>query len=224
MLRHLVFDVNETLLDVAALDPLFKRLFGDANSRVEWFLTLQEGWMTATIIGRFQPFADLAQAALVVVGRRHGVEVSEAHCQDLVEGIKRLPAHPDVRPSLEQLRDAGFHLTALSNGSLQALRQQLESAGLSKSFDAILSVEEKQRYKPAAEPYRMTAERHGIALGEMMMVAAHAWDITGAAAAGCRTAFIARPGKVLNPAGSQPDLIGDDLQDFAAKLLAGRQA
>lgn len=70
----------------------------------------------------------------------------------------------------------------------------------------------------------MTAERHGIALGEMMMVAAHAWDITGAAAAGCRTAFIARPGKVLNPAGSQPDLIGDDLQDFAAKLLAGRQA
>ena len=54
----------------------------------------------------------------------------------------------------------------------------------------------------------MTAERQGIALGEMMMVAAHAWDITGAAAAGCRTAFIARPGKVLNPAGSQPDPTG----------------
>lgn len=223
MLRHLVFDVNETLLDVAALDPLFERLFGDLSARVEWFLTLEEGWMTATITERFRPFAELAQAALVMVGQRRGVEVSEAECQALVDGMKRLPAHADVHPALEQLRGAGFHLAALSNGSLQALRQQLESAGLGDSFDAVLSVEETQRYKPAPQPYRMAAERHGINLDEMMMVAAHAWDITGAAVAGCRTAFIARPGKVLNSAGSQPDLYGDDLQDFARQLLAWRE-
>jgi len=223
MLRHLVFDVNETLLDVAALDPLFERLFGDASARVEWFLTLEEGWMTATIVERFQPFAELAQAALIMVGQRRGIEVSEAQCEELVGGMKRLPAHPDVRPALEKLRDSGFHLAALSNGSLQALRQQLESAGLGDSFDAILSVEETQRYKPAPEPYRMVAERNGIEQEQMMMVAAHAWDITGAAAAGCRTAFIARSGKVLNPAGSQPDIQGNDLQDFARQLLAWRE-
>ncbi|MGE6995655.1 haloacid dehalogenase type II [Pseudomonas sp. NPDC047961] len=223
MLRHLVFDVNETLLDVAALDPLFERLFGDASARVEWFLTLEEGWMTATIVERFQPFANLAQAALVMVGQRRGIDVSEAQCEELVEGMKRLPSHLDVRPALEQLRGAGFHLAALSNGSLQALRQQLESAGLGDSFDAILSVEETQRYKPAPEPYRMVAERNGIEQEQMMMVAAHAWDITGAAAVGCRTAFIARPGKVLNPAGSQPDIQGNDLQDFARQLLAWRE-
>lgn len=223
MLRHLVFDVNETLLDVAALDPLFERLFGDASARVEWFLTLEEGWMTATIVERFQPFANLAQAALVMVGQRRGIEVSEAQCEELVGGMKRLPAHPDVRPALEQLRIEGFHLAALSNGSLPALRQQLESAGLGDSFDAILSVEETQRYKPAPEPYRMVAERNGIEQEQMMMVAAHAWDITGAAAVGCRTAFIARPGKVLNPAGSQPDIQGNDLQDFARQLLAWRE-
>ncbi|MFI8743019.1 haloacid dehalogenase type II [Stutzerimonas zhaodongensis] len=223
MLRHLVFDVNETLLDVAALDPLFVRLFGDASARVEWFLTLEEGWMTATIVERFQPFAKLAQAALVMVGQRREIEVSEAQCEELVEGMKRLPAHPEVRPALEQLRGAGFHLAALSNGSLQALRQQLESAGLGDSFDAILSVEETQRYKPAPEPYRMAAKCIGIEQEQMMMVAAHAWDITGAAAVGCRTAFIARPGKVLNPAGSQPDIQGNDLQDFARQLLAWRE-
>jgi len=223
MLRHLVFDVNETLLDVAALDPLFVRLFGDSSARVEWFLTLEEGWMTATIVERFQPFAKLAQAALVMVGQRREIEVSEAQCEELVEGMKRLPAHPEVRPALEQLGGAGFHLAALSNGSLQALRQQLESAGLGDSFDAILSVEETQRYKPAPEPYRMAAKCIGIEQEQMMMVAAHAWDITGAAAVGCRTAFIARPGKVLNPAGSQPDIQGNDLQDFARQLLAWRE-
>ena len=223
MLRHLVFDVNETLLDVAALDPLFVRLFGDASARVEWFLTLEEGWMTATIVERFQPFAKLAQAALFMVGQRREIEVSEAQCEELVEGMKRLPAHPEVRPALEQLRGAGFHLAALSNGSLRALGQQLESAGLGDSFDAILSVEETQRYKPAPEPYRMAAKCIGIEQEQMMMVAAHAWDITGAAAVGCRTAFIARPGKVLNPAGSQPDIQGNDLQDFARQLLAWRE-
>ncbi|WP_417777722.1 haloacid dehalogenase type II [Stutzerimonas xanthomarina] len=223
MLRHLVFDVNETLLDVAALDPLFQRLFGDSSARVEWFLTLEEGWMTATIVECFHPFAKLAQAALVMVGQRRGIEVSEAQCEELVGGMKRLPAHPDVRPALEQLRIEGFQLAALSNGSLPALRQQLESAGLGDSFDAILSVEDTQRYKPAPEPYRMAAERNGIEQEQMMMVAAHAWDITGAAAAGCRTAFIARPGKVLNPAGSQPDIQGNDLQDFARQLLAWRE-
>lgn len=223
MLRHLVFDVNETLLDVAALDPLFERLFGDRESRVEWFLTLEEGWLTATIVDNFQPFGELAKAALVMVGHRRGVTVSEAQCQELVDGMKRLPAHPDVRQALDQLRGEGFCLSALTNGSLQAVRQQLESADLADSFDAVLSVEEVKRYKPAPEPYRMVAERHGIGLDEMMMVAAHAWDITGAAVAGCRTAFIARPGKVLNPAGSQPDLHGSDLKDFAAQVLAWRQ-
>jgi 2-haloacid dehalogenase len=222
MLRHLVFDVNETLLDVAALDPLFERLFGDSDTRVEWFLSLQEGWLTATIVDDFKPFGELAQAALVMVGRRRGVEVNEAQRQELVEGMKSLPAHSEVRQALAQLRGAGFCLSALTNGSLQAVQKQLESAGLADSFDAMLSVEEVERYKPAPEPYRMVAERHGIGLQEMMMVAAHAWDITGAAAAGCRTAFIARPGKVLNPAGRQPDLLGSDLQDFAAQIQAWR--
>jgi 2-haloacid dehalogenase len=223
MLRHLVFDVNETLLDVAALDPLFERLFGDPDTRVEWFLTLQEGWLTATIVDDFQPFGELAQAALVMVGQRRGVEVSEAQCQKLVAGMKSLPAHPEVRQALTQLRDAGFCLSALTNGSLQAVQQQLDSAGLADSFDAVLSVDAVQRYKPAAEPYRMVAERHGIALEQMMMVAAHAWDITGAAVAGLRTAFIARPGKVLNPAGRQPDLQASNLQDFATQIQAWRQ-
>ncbi len=69
----------------------------------------------------------------------------------------------------------------------------------------------------------MAAKCIGIEQEQMMMVAAHAWDITGAAAVGCRTAFIARPGKVLNPAGSQPDIQGNDLQDFARQLLAWRE-
>lgn len=220
MSKYLVFDVNETLLDVAALDPLFERLFGQSESRQEWFLTLQENWLTATITDQYKPFGDLAKAALVMAGRRRGLEVTDGDQQQLVESMMSLPAHKDVPEGLELLQDRGFSLTALTNGSLKAAQKQLEFAQLTEYFDGILSVDEVRRYKPAAEPYRMAAERLGIETREYTMVAAHAWDIAGAAAAGCRTAFIYRPGKVPNPAGVQADFEGASLLELAQKLGA----
>jgi 2-haloacid dehalogenase len=218
MPRHIVFDVNETLLDVAALDPFFEALFGEARTRVEWFLTLEESWLTATVINRYQPFGELAQGALKMVGRRRGIEITDDQCQELTKKLSTLPPHPDVPQALRALRTLGKHLTALTNGSLDTAKQQLASTNLKECFDAVMAVEEVKRYKPAPEPYRMVAERLGIAPAEMMMVAAHAWDIAGAANAGCQTAFLSRPGKVLNPAGIQPDVIASDMKDLVAKL------
>ena len=53
-----------------------------------------------------------------------------------------------------------------------------------------------------------------------MLVAAHAWDVSGAVAAGARAAFIARPGMVPSPLGDQPELIADDLAQLADLVLA----
>lgn len=220
MARQLVFDVNETLLDVGALDPLFKELFGDTGSRKEWFFSLEENWLTTTIVNDFKPFADMAKAALVMVGARRGVDVSEDSQKRLVEGVLSLPAHDDVPEALALLRENGFGLSALTNSALKAARKQLDSAGLADYFDNIMSVDEVQRYKPAPEPYRMAAQRLGIETREMTMIAAHAWDITGAASAGCRTAFVGRPGKVLSPTGAVPDLKGEGLLEVARKLVA----
>jgi 2-haloacid dehalogenase len=50
------------------------------------------------------------------------------------------------------------------------------------------------------------------------LVAAHAWDVAGALAAGCAAAFVARPGKMLSPLGDVPDVIGADLAEVAAAL------
>lgn len=218
----IVFDVNETLLDVAALDPLFQRLFGDARTRTEWFLTLEESWLTATIVDRYQPFGELVKAALVTVGRRRGVEVGEAAQRELVEGVTTLPAHPDVAEALDLLRSRGLRLAALTNGTLAAAEKQLATAGLRERFEAVCSVDEVRRYKPAPAPYRLAARRMGGETRQMLMVAAHAWDIDGAAAAGCATAFVQRPGKALNPAGVRPDIEGAGLLEVAHTILSLR--
>jgi beta-phosphoglucomutase-like phosphatase (HAD superfamily) len=72
-----------------------------------------------------------------------------------------------------------------------------------------------RRLKPAPEPYLMAAERLGVAVGEVRLVAAHAWDVAGAARAGCAIAFVARPGKVLDPLVEPPEIIGADLAEVA---------
>jgi 2-haloacid dehalogenase len=221
MPEHIVFDVNETLLDLAALDPFFERVFGDSRLRSEWFLTLETCWMTNTITGHYQPFSDLAQAALKMVAARHQAVVSDDLCQALADALKALPAHQDVHAALKRLKDSGAVLVALSNGALEALQQQLDSAGLTGCFDHIMAGSEISQFKPALQTYQMVAQRLALSTHQMIMVAAHAWDIAGAERAGCRTAFVQRPGKVLNPVGARPDFIGADLLDIAEQLCGG---
>jgi 2-haloacid dehalogenase len=86
-------------------------------------------------------------------------------------------------------------------------------------FEQIMSVEGVRRFKPAAEVYRMAADRLGVAPAGMRMVAAHNWDITGAMRAGCAGAFVARPGMVIGLLDETPDIIGGDLNEVVDKIL-----
>ncbi len=75
-----------------------------------------------------------------------------------------------------------------------------------------------KRYKPAREAYEYAARELGVGTGDILLVAAHAWDVAGAMAAGCKAAFVQRPGKSLNPLGKKPDLVVTDLRDLERKL------
>lgn len=215
----LVFDVNETLLDTAALATFFEELFGEAAVRGEWFLTLEETWMTATLAGRYLPFGQLAKSALRQTGWRHGIEIGEEYQQKLIDKLTTLPAHPDVAPALAELRAKGYRLTALTNGTLKAVQGQLAHAGLDTAFDAILSVDSVACYKPGQPAYQHAADHWHVTTNELVMIAAHGWDLIGAAGAGCKTGFIARPGKVIDPQIFQPDWQADSLTQLSRQLI-----
>lgn len=219
MARVLLFDVNETLLDMSALDPQFERIFGKASLRESWFQELKESWLVALVTNQFTPFADLARAALRMTAEKEGVALTREGEDTVVSGMKELPPHPECSKALHRLRDAGFSLAALTNSGPAAAQAQLDHAGLADNFEAIMSAEEVKRFKPASEPYHMAAERFGVAPNGTRLVAAHAWDIAGAAAAGCTTGFVARARQVLNPVGAMPDLVGSDLLELADRIL-----
>jgi 2-haloacid dehalogenase len=224
MPRICVFDVNETLLDLRALDSHFERVFGDVTARQAWFTQLLQTAFVSTITGDYQDFGTIGSTALDMVATRRGVTLSPQDRTSILDGMRNLPPHQDVRDGLERLRRAGLRLVTLTNSTEQVAQAQITHAGLSEYFEHIFSADSARRLKPAPEPYRMVAERLGMALSELRLIAAHAWDIAGALHAGCAAAFVARPGMVLDPLFERPDVLGTDLREVAARILERERA
>jgi 2-haloacid dehalogenase len=216
--RVCVFDVNETLLDLAALDPLFERVFGDAAVRRLWFNQMLQSAFVATITDAYVTFGEAAGAALGMTEERLGVEVSEDDRQEILGGLRDLPPHPEVPESLDRLHDAGFRLATLTNSTQEVAEAQIQNAGLTDKFEQILSADTARRLKPAPAPYRMAARSLGVPEQGMRLIAAHAWDVAGALRAGCAAAFVAR--QPFDPLVEEPDVVGTDLAEVAGKIIA----
>lgn len=220
MPRVIVFDVNETLLDMRALDPLFTRMFGAASARQAWFNQALQSAFVTTITGEYVNFTKIWTTALEMTAARYGTPLSADDCAAVLDGMRTLPPHADVPAALERLRSAGLRLAALTNSTEEVAMMQLSNAGLAHFFENIFSADIVRRLKPAPEPYEYAAVRLNVPIGRIRMVAAHAWDIAGASRAGCAIAFLARPGMVLDPLMPRPDIIGTDMAEVVDQILA----
>ena len=145
MPRVVAFDVNETLLDLGALDPLFERAFGDAAVRVQWFQQMLQLAFVGGLTGHYADFSAAQRAALEMLGRRHGVDPDG---DEIVGAMRSLPVHPEVPDALDAIRDAGFTTAALTNSPLDVAHDQLTNAAIANRFDAILSADQVRALKP----------------------------------------------------------------------------
>lgn len=215
-----LFDLNETVLDMSALDPLFARAFGEGKIvRMQWFQQLLQSALVSTLLGPYIDFTALGDAALEMTAARHQITLTAEQKDAILGGMRRLPPHPDVPEALARLRQGGARLAALTNSTLETAQAQVQFAGLSDMFEHVFSANDAQRLKPAPEPYQMAAQRMGTPLGETWLVAAHSWDTSGARKAGCRTAFVARPDQPKDPSALPTDITGANLGAVAVQLL-----
>ena len=219
--RHvLVFDVNETLLDLRALAAPFESVFGDGAIFSQWFGQVIQSALLTVVTGPYNDFGRVGRSALDMLAERRGLTLDDEQ-RDLILGTMRtLPPHPDVIPALEVLKDAGFRMAALTNSPPQVAEAQLNHAGLAPFLERIMSVDAVQSLKPAARVYEYAAEQLGVEPGEMRLIAAHSWDVAGAMRAGCAAGFVARPGMVLDPLFPAPDVVAADLIGVAEKIIA----
>lgn len=220
----IVFDVNETLLDITTLHPLFVRLFGEHTVLREWFAQLVLYSQTMTLSGLYTPFGELGVGALQMTADIHQVTLTEDDIAELKERMSNMPAYADVIPALTRLRKAGFRLVTLTNSASSDSPTPLEKAGLSAFFEHTFSVETVGKFKPAPETYRMVAQELAVETSDLCLVACHLWDTIGAQAAGCRGAFLTRPYNALLSASNipVPDLVAADLVTLAEHIILRR--
>jgi 2-haloacid dehalogenase len=216
----LLFDVNETLLDLRALDPLFQDVLADAALRPAWFAQMLQLSFVGGLTDRYVDFTMAQKAALTMVAERAKVPVTPEGINRIVDAMSSLPAHPDVPDALARLTDAGFRLATLTNSVGLVAEAQVRNAGIRDRFELVLSADTVGQLKPGPAPYVMAAETFGVAASETCLIAAHSWDISGALAAGCHAAFVQRPGAVLSPIGAQPEIVGANLAAVAEQLIS----
>jgi 2-haloacid dehalogenase len=216
----IVFDVNETLLDLETISPFFDRVFNDPAAMRLWFGGLITYSEALTLAGVYAPFTDIGRAVLGMFAATRGITVTAADGDELTERFASMPAHPEVPAALGRLRDHGFRLFTLTDNTLEISGQQLERAGLIDLFERRFSVDETvKRHKPAPEAYHFVAGELRVEPGDICMVACHVWDTLGAMAAGLRAGLILREGNAPLAVGPQPDYIGKDLDAIADQLI-----
>jgi 2-haloacid dehalogenase len=217
----IVFDVNETLLDLGTMRPIFERIFKDPGAVRLWFQTLIVYSESLTLANVYVPFTDIGAAVLEMFAKTRGITVSADDKRELTDRFATMPAHPEVPSALRMLRGAGFRLFTLTDNLLEIQTRQLEHAGIVNQFERRFSVDQEvKRHKPAPEAYGYVEQQLGIGPANLMLIACHTWDTIGALGAGWHAAFIKRPDNERLAVGPQVEIDGKDLHEVATQIIS----
>jgi 2-haloacid dehalogenase len=220
----IVFDVNETLLDLETMAPTFERIFHDKSAMRLWFANFIMYSAALTVAGQYVPFTDIGAAVMKMLADTRGIRIKETDKMELTEKFSTMPPHPEVPAALDKLRGAGFRLFTLTDNLLETQTRQLEHGGIVGLFERRFSADGVKRHKPAPEAYAYVQKELKVQPSQLCLIACHTWDTLGAVAAGWEAALIRRVGNDVLEVGPQPQIVGDDLNDVADQLIARHTA
>ena len=223
-----IFDAYGTLFDVTAaaraasaedgfeaLADLWPKLAADWRDK-----QLQYTWLRA-VTGEHADFWQVTGDGLDWALEATGLAGRPDLRERLMQLYRELAAFPEVPEMLGALKDAGRGTGILSNGSPEMLSAAVQSAGISRHLDHVLSVESVGRYKPAREVYDLVTAAYGCVVDQVLFVSSNGWDASAAAGYGFRTVWVNRAGVPMDRLPHRPHHVLPDLStipDLAASL------
>ena len=220
----IVFDVNETLLDLGTMEPTFERVFGDGSAMRLWFANLILYSAALTVAGVYVPFTDIGAAVMKMLAATRGIKIGDKDKKELTDKFSTMPPYPEVPAALRKLRNAGFRLFCLTDNLLEVQTRQLEHGGIVGLFERRFSADGVKHHKPSPQAYAYVEKELGADPSQFCLIACHTWDTLGAVAAGWQAALIKRVGNDVLDVGPQPQIVGNDLNDVADQLIARHKA
>jgi 2-haloacid dehalogenase len=212
-IRGYVFDAYGTLFDVHSVVEAGRRLTADpgALSTLWRQKQLEYTWLRS-LMGRYEDFWAVTEAALRYTVQRLGLPATEAQLAVLMDAYLSLASFPDVRDTLSRLGPRPRAI--LSNGAPRMLQAAVRSSGLEPLLDHVISVDSVRVYKPAPAVYALGPRTLGVAADELVFVSSNAWDVAGAKAFGYRVAWCNRLGAPEEQLGVRADWVITTLADL----------
>jgi 2-haloacid dehalogenase len=210
-----LFDLNGTLLDPSAMAEPFgapPQLGAELLDDAVWQA------MAGTLVGVYRPLPDYLREALDRRAELDGLDPGAI--DEALERAAAMPPFPEAAAALDALRAAGLRVGVLTNSAAEAAERALESAGLRDRIELVAGSDAVEAFKPDPRVYAHGVERTGVAAGEVVLCAAHWWDVLGASYAGLRTAWVGRREHVLLGSVPEPDHRGVELLQVAASISA----
>ena len=220
--RAILFDAYGTLFDVHSVASLAEQLApgrGDALSQL-WRAKQIEYTQLRTLAGRYKPFDAVTRDALDYANARLGLNLGVSERDRLMNAYASLAAFPEVKGCLRALRETGYALGILSNGTPQMLDIAIKSAGLAGLFDHVLSVDAVLAYKTSTAAYKLGTDALARPAREILFVSSNGWDAAGAGWFGYKTFWVNRAGLPRENLDQQPDGEGASLAVLLEQLTA----
>ncbi|MCP4950851.1 haloacid dehalogenase type II [Arenicellales bacterium nBUS_48] len=191
-IKACVFDAYGTLFDVHS--AVAQHTHQMANASIVSMLwrskQLEYTWLR-TLMGRYVDFWQVTGDALDFALDTHGISDSQLRA-DLMQAYLGLSCYLEVPEVLNELKSKDIRCAILSNGSPDMLSAAVNHAGLQGYFDAVLSVDGIQMYKPDPRVYQQAVDALGVDASEIAFQSSNAWDAAGADAFGFRVIWVNR--------------------------------
>lgn len=216
MARAYVFDAYGTLFDVHSVAARCESFWpgqGAPLSQLWRAKQLEYTWLRS-LMRRHAPFSQVTREALQYACEFLKLSVTASQVGQLMDEYRRLAPYPDVAASLDRLK--GARLAILTNGSPDMIDPLVRNHGMTDVFDAVLSVDAAQVFKPSPTVYALAVERLGVPKEEVTFVSSNCWDALGAKSFGFRVCWINRLNAPVDGLGFQPDAILATLGDLPA--------
>ena len=178
-IKAIIFDAYGTLFDVNSAAEKCRSKIGDKWESFAnyWRKTQLEYTWLRSLMGRHKDFWQITDDSLDK--SMQAFNIDKAMKNELLDLYKILSPYPEVKETLEKLKEKRYKLAILSNGTPALLNELVKSNGLQNLFDDIFSIEEVKIYKPSSKVYDMPVKKYSIKNEEVAFLSANTWDVSG---------------------------------------------
>jgi len=204
-IKAIIFDAYGTLFDVNSAAEKCKEKIGDkwegfANY---WRTTQLEYTWLRSLMKKHKDFWQITEDSLDKSMKLYNINSSMR--EELLNLYKVLSLFPEVKESLNKLKETNYKLAILSNGTPNLLKELVTSNGLENIFDDIFSIEEVGIFKPDSKVYDIPVNKYKIEKNEILFLSANTWDISGAGNYGYSPVWINRNNNIFDNLDYKPN-------------------